>query len=174
MVRWSGMCVSWILYLYTTHKTHMICCAGSMFLFSVLPLFLLNSSNCYQTELLVVHCERSTHIVSSFNECTCMMHIIHTHDSHNCRLKWNASVGKMYVLYFMLCRVRVNQEACSVWHTVYAHRCNKRWFLRFVLAVYVRCLCTKQVCVALQSDEMKLNSVLLFMVSLPACQHGFW
>lgn len=93
--RWCMCNVSWILYLHTTHKIHMIFCAGAVFLFFCFRfgeiLRIATKRNCWWSIV------RSTHIVSSFNQFTCMMHTMHTHDSHNCQLKWDASDGKLYV-----------------------------------------------------------------------------
>lgn len=102
-LQWSVVCVSWIFTIFTRiikfiWYSVLAHCFLFFFVFVFAKFFGLRPNG------TVV---RTTHIVSSFNEFTCMMQTMHTHDSHNCQLKWDASDGKLYVLCFILRRVRV-------------------------------------------------------------------
>lgn len=97
--------------------------------------------------------------------------------SLGCRLKWNASAEKLRCI---LC--------VSVWadwakyisryiecHAVYfhAHRCNTRWFLRFVLVKYIICICSMSMSHCKRWNDIKYSVQCRYqhvvIVSLPAC-----
>lgn len=91
----------------------------------------------FANELLAVHCERlRSRLRCLLSRVSTNSHAYNMH-SRNCRRKWNASARKWHGILLAnewVWAGAVSGGACCL----YAHRCNKRRILRFVLAFYIR------------------------------------